>query len=162
MRVAFWIAVIVGLALTIAYYLFPLPLTSEVNRLSLAERYETLMIWAAILGVVAGSIAGWLSTRHIHHRPHEHARDFLNKVAAWGFWSEIFAVLVVFAASLILVAYGALGPLAPAEKLGLIIPSGKFLSVLGIGIVTDALLFLIITRSFSWGGKYALTRRMTH
>ena len=162
MRVAFWITVIVGLALTIAYFFFPMPLTSEVSRQSLAERYETLMFWAAVVGAVVGSLAGWLAPRRIRHRPHEHARDFLGRVAAWGFWSEIFAVLLVFVVSLILIASGALGPLAPAEKLGLIIPSGKFLSVLGVGVVTDALLFLVIISTVPWGGKYALTRRFTH
>ena len=162
MRIVFWILMAMGLALAVAYFFFPEPVSTEVTRQMLAERYDTLMIWAAILGVVAGWIAGWLATRQIHHRPHEHARDFLGRVAAWGFWSEIFAVLLVFVVSLILIASGALGPLAPAEKLGLIIPSGKFLSVLGVGVVTDALLFLVIISTVLWGGKYALTRRFTH
>ncbi|WP_457652839.1 hypothetical protein [Rhodocaloribacter sp.] len=162
MRIAFWIAMVAGLALAIAYFFFPMPLTSVVDRQTLAERYETLMIWAAILGVAAGVLAGWLATRRIHHSPHEHARDFLGRVGLWGFSSEIFAVGLVFVASSILIASGALGPLAPAEKLGLIIPSGKFLSVLGVGMVADALLFLVITSTVSWGGKYALTRQITH
>ena len=159
-RTIFWLVAIVGLVLLLAAFsVFSSPENPVIAIEVLDEWYVTQMIWGLFIGLLAGAVAAFLARRMIEHRPHEHAKDYLGRVGGWGFKTQMAAVILVAVFAMIMAGISTLGPLAPIEKVMLLVPQGKFLSVLGAGIVGASLSFVIGSSIFPWGGQYALLRR---
>jgi Na+/serine symporter len=159
-RNIFWFLAVVGLLLTTAAFsVFSSPQHPSVPSEILDEWYVTQIIWGLFIGIVAGAVAAFLARRMIEHRPHEHAKDYLGRVGGWGFKTQMAAVILVAVFAMIMAGISTLGPLAPIEKVMLLVPQGKFLSVLGAGIVGASLSFVVGSSISPWGGQYALLRR---
>ena len=159
-RTIFWLVAVAGfLLLVAAFSIFSSPEDPVIAIEVLDEWYVTLIIWGLVVGFITGAIGAFTARRWIDFRPHEHANDYLGRVGRWGFATQIVAGILVAVVAMILAGMSPLGPLAPIEKVFLLIPQGKFLSVVGAGIVGASLSFVVGSLMSPWGGQYALTRR---
>lgn len=160
MRLVFWVVFAVSVLCVFGgLTFFAVPEVPTVTQDDLAAWFETMMIWAGIVGAVTGAVGGIAARRAIRHKPHEHAATFLARVCAWGFWTQVTAGVLAAAAAIAIASIGVLGPLTVGEKMALLVGSLQFLSVIGAGVGAASVTFLIITAARAWGGQFALLQR---
>lgn len=157
MRLFFWIVAAVALVAAAAGWtsLDP-PSLQDVPGVVISDWYHQQMIWALLIGAIAGGIGGWLATRQVRARPRQHADAFLSRVAARGLWTALAAGLVVAGVSAFLAYSYASVPVSPMDRIGLLLGAGRFVAVLGLGVFAATVAFAAVARGVSWTGRYAL------
>lgn len=156
----YWLTVLIVLVFVVAgMVLFDLPRTNVVERRLLGQFYEHEYVFAALIGIVAGSLGGWHAKGSLRHIPRERGKDYNVRVGWRGFWVGVASAIL---AALVVVVYASrteLDPLAPLERIVLVSRSGLFFVVLAIAFLAGVVTYAVMTRGPAWGGQYALIKR---
>jgi hypothetical protein len=102
---------------------------------------------------------GWLARGSIYHEPRDRGDDYNQRVVGRGLLTGVVSVIVVSLISAAMAVWWTLEPLAPLEKVALVMGSGMFLVVLLIGGVAALIVYALMSRSTAWGGQYTLIKR---
>lgn len=157
MRSTFWFTAALGLLLAVlGTFVFSSPLIPDVLGEQVDAWYTNQLVIVALLGLVAGGVSGMLAQRRLRHRPHEHAGEFLRRVASWGFWTLMLMVLVAIVITAARAATASFIPLAALNRVLELALTARFFGVVGAGLATAALTYAVATRSGNWGGRFAL------
>jgi L-cystine uptake protein TcyP (sodium:dicarboxylate symporter family) len=156
----YWILIAGALLFAIVgrYVLFSLPVPGSANiELRRVEEFFNSQVWVVMmLGAGLGAIAGHLATRRIRHLPSERGTDYLGRVVSYGVTRALAVVVLVLIAEAVVAALWTLEPLAPLEKVLLLVLSGLFLVLLAAAFASALVAYFVVTRLKSWGGRYAL------
>ena len=156
----FWaLATLLGLFVVIGLILFEPNLQGEVDIQVLEQFYRHQYVLAVLIGALVGIVAAVRAPGALLHRPREAATDFHGRAIQRGLWSAFVAAVAALAGFLIYAAVFAMEPLAPLEKIIVVIQSPLFFVVLAIAALVSMLLYAGLTRSRIWGAQYALIKR---
>jgi hypothetical protein len=156
----FWFVAAIGVAVIVAGLLFfnaPQPGNVEIQ--SLEQYYNDQYLVAAAVGLIVGLLFGWLTRGNVYHDPRESAVSYNRRVIARGVVAGGVAIALAFLVACVFAVAWTLDPLAPLEKVTLVVASGLFVVILAIAGVVSLLAFAMITRAKPWSGQYALLPR---
>jgi hypothetical protein len=156
----FWAIVVAATALVIFGLLFfnpPQPENVEIR--SIEEYYRVQSILAAVAGILVGVVMGWLARGNVYHEPRDRGDDYNQRVIGRGLLTGAVSVILVSVISAAMAVWWTLEPLAPLEKVTLVMGSGMFLVVLLIGGAAALVVYALMTRSTAWSGQYTLIKR---
>src|SRR5687767_1992292 len=125
----YWVivAVLVAFAIAGSLVLFQPPQPENVEIQLLENFYRNQYVIAGLIGLVIGAVWGFGSTRRIRHRARERGTDFAGRVVLSGLWGGLVGVAWAVLATIIYATFTEFGPLAPLEKVQLVVQSGLFL-----------------------------------
>ena len=138
---------------------FSPPQPENVEIRSLEEYYRSQYIVAAVAGIVVGAVMGWLARGRIYHEPRDRGDDYNQRVIGRGLLTGGVSIVLVSVISAAMAVWWTLEPLAPLEKVTLVMGSGMFLVVLLIGGASSLIIYALMTRSTAWSGQYTLIKR---
>lgn len=159
-RSFYWMVFLALAAIAVAGFLFiepPQPDNVEIEVLQ--QFYRGQSIWAAVIGVAVGLIAGLSAPAGVFHQARDRAKDYDGRVAKRGFWSGLIATLVAIAGMTIAAVVTSIEPLAPLQKAELTVFSGRAAVVFAIAAAITLVVYATATRTRAWGGQYSLLKR---
>lgn len=157
MRLFFWIVTTLALvAAVLGWTALDPPSMQDVAGAVMGEWYRQQMIWAALIGLAAGGVGGWMATRRVKLRPRTPSTEFFSRVAGYGVRTATVAGLLVLVVSAVLAFNYASVPVSPMERIGLLLGAGRFVAVIGLGVFAATAAFGGTIRSIDWSGRYAL------
>jgi hypothetical protein len=160
-RSAYWTVTVLALAFVLfGIATFDLP-NSEVVELSLLEQfYQSAYLAAGLTGLVVGVLGAWLAKATLRHVPHERGTEYAARVGWRGLGVAVSAVAIAALVTVPFAISADLDPLAPMERIVLVSYSGRYFVVLVIAFVMALLAYAATTRAPTWGGQYALIKRI--
>jgi hypothetical protein len=159
-KTAYWIIWLLLTAFAVVgIVLIDVPQTASTNASDFVQFFRSQYVTAAVLGLVIGTLLGWLASRRIYHQPRERGSRFTARVTWRGLISALFSALIT---AVLVLVYASVNPIQPLAPLGMVIAvasNGLFYVVLAIAMLATMFTFSIATRMPSWGGQYALIKR---
>ena len=159
---SYWVVCAIVLLFAVAghFWLFTLPVSPNVELRQIEEFFRAQYVIAALFGIALGGGGGVWAMQRIRHQPQDRGTDYLGRVVSFGFAVGIGAALLMVLLESIIIALWPLGALSPAEKLILILLSGRFLVIPAATMTASMMAFALVVRSRAWGGQYALMPRI--
>lgn len=159
MRAFFWAVTGGGLLLMSAgLFVFDTPIIQSVVGSLLDQWYVDRVIRAAVLGLVVGGIWAALVPRKLRYRQGQSGHDYLDRVAGHGLLAQLTTGLLLLLYIYMSASRASFIPLNPWDRFVEVLFTFKFLGVLGSALAAAGIAYAALTRSFSWGGRYALLR----
>lgn len=156
----YWAAVgIAAVAILAGIATLQPPASANVQVRLLQEFYTNQFYIATAIGLVVGIVAALHARRRIYHVPRDRGEDFAGRVIGRGLLAGAIASIVDAIVVTLLAASAELDPLAPGEKIRLVVPTGLSVIAMTVAFVAALLSYALVIRVRAWSGQYALVKR---
>lgn len=157
---SYWVVVGIAVVAVLAGLVTLQPPPSEDVEVRLLEAFYTNQYYLAVLiGLVVGISAALHARGHIYHVPRDRGEDFARRVIGRGTLAGVVASIIDALLITILAASAQLDPLAPGEKVRLVVPAGLSVVAMAIAFAAALVSYSFVIRARAWSGQYALVKR---